>query len=133
MESAGLPTADEIELIDIAPVAPEAEEIVVEDLAELPETLGESIVPETEEIVAEEIGDFAVSLSEPVSAAGETLSIDEALQTLAAGETQKLEPYLWSLLQQFLPLLEYCNNKLDLGIGVATQVVRHKIENPDEE
>jgi two-component system cell cycle response regulator len=60
-------------------------------------------------------------------------SMDEAMAALAAGEAHRVEPYLWSLLKQCLPFLEHCNDKLDLGIGVATQVVRHKIENPEEE
>jgi len=68
---------------------------------------------------------------EPV--AGDQLSVDQALTALTTGEAHRLEPHLWSLLTRCLPLLEYCNKKLDLGIGIATQVVRHKIENPDEE
>ncbi len=132
-KSAELPATEEIHLDEIEPIAPTTEEIVVEEVAELPDTLGDSIAAEVEEFVVEEIPELPGDLGEPVIAPEIVPTLDEALQKLSAGEDRELEPYLWSLLKQFLPLLEYCNEKLDLGVGVATQVVRHKIENPDKE
>lgn len=62
-----------------------------------------------------------------------TPALDEAVELLDSSRLSELEPHLWPLLKRFLPLLEYCNKKLDLGIGVATKVIRHKIDNPEEE
>jgi hypothetical protein len=53
------------------------------------------------------------------------------MASLDSGNLSELEPHLWPLLKQLLLLPEYCNEKLDLGIGVATKLIRHKIENPE--
>jgi two-component system cell cycle response regulator len=90
-------------------------------------------LPGIEDIAPSETGAADTAPSTGVDPAPDAPSIDEALAKLAGGDTHHLEPYLWSLLTQFLPLLEHCDQKLDLGIGIATQVLRHKIENPDQE
>lgn len=59
--------------------------------------------------------------------------LDKAMASLDSGVLSELEPHLWSLLKRLLPMLEYCDEKLNLGIGAATKVIRHKIENPEEE
>lgn len=59
--------------------------------------------------------------------------LDKAMASLDSGVLSELEPHLWSLLKRLLPMLEYCDEKLNLGIGAATNVIRHKIENPEEE
>ncbi|MFV1997416.1 MAG: diguanylate cyclase domain-containing protein [Acidiferrobacterales bacterium] len=59
--------------------------------------------------------------------------LDKAMASLDPGVLSELEPHLWSLLARLLPMLEYCDEKLNLGIGAATKVIRHKIENPEEE
>ncbi len=59
--------------------------------------------------------------------------IDKAITSLDTGHLPDVEPHLWSLLKRLLPLLEYCDEKLGLGIGAATNVIRQKIENPEEE
>ncbi len=59
--------------------------------------------------------------------------IDKAITSLDSGYLPDVEPQLWSLLKRLLPLLEYCDEKLELGIGAATGVIRQKIENPEEE
>lgn len=59
--------------------------------------------------------------------------LDMAVTSLDSGHLPDVEPHLWSLLKRLLPLLEYCDEKLGLGIGAATNVIRQKIENPEEE
>jgi len=59
--------------------------------------------------------------------------LDKAMASLDSGVLSELEPHLWALLKRLLPMLEYCDEKLNLGIGAATKVIRHKIENPEEE
>lgn len=58
-----------------------------------------------------------------------TLNLEQALVLLEVGKHDAIEPQLWQLLERMLPLLDYCNDRLDLGIGVAAQVARHKLEN----
>ncbi|MCG6976944.1 MAG: diguanylate cyclase [Acidiferrobacterales bacterium] len=113
-----------------AEIEPLAETLGDISIPEIPEEPGTAALEEIDLTESKALINKSGSL-EPVG--DQALSMDEALAALAAGDAHRVEPYLSSLLRQFLPFLEHCNDKLDLGIGVATQVVRHKIENPEEE
>jgi two-component system cell cycle response regulator len=127
-----MPSTETITRTDIESTASDIEETTGAEAAGFAAAPAEPLMPATEDIVVEQAANRADMPTNSVTPSGAP-TVDEALQILATGDTRKLEPYLWALLQQFMPLLEYCNTRLDLGIGIATRVVRHKIENPDEE
>jgi len=54
--------------------------------------------------------------------------IDQALELLARGETEEIEPYLTDLLLQILPLLEHANSTLNLNLGFAMNAMRERLE-----
>lgn len=54
--------------------------------------------------------------------------IDQALEMLARGETEEIEPYLTDLLLQILPLLEHANSALNLNLGFAMNAMRERLE-----
>jgi len=108
----------------------EAEEITaslpeLEDLEPIGVDIEEIVISEPEELT---LGDDMFTANET-----EAPALDKAMELLDSNQLTELEPHLWPLLKRLLPLLEYCNKKLDLGIGVATKVIRHKIENPEDE
>lgn len=49
--------------------------------------------------------------------------------TSSTKDSSEIESHLWSLLKPLLPLLEYCDDKLNLGISEATKTIRQRIEN----
>ena len=113
-----------------AVVAPAPTQTVAKEPEAVPMDLD---ITATEDIAMAETALASPEAEQAVEVSAEVPTVEEAIARLASGETQQLDPYLWSLLTQFLPLLEHCNQKLDLGIGIATQVLRHKIENQDQE
>lgn len=54
--------------------------------------------------------------------------IDQALEMLARGDTEEIEPYLADLLLQVLPLLEHGNKSLNLNLGFAMNAMRERLE-----
>lgn len=54
--------------------------------------------------------------------------IDQALEMLARGDTEEIEPYLADLLLQILPLLEHANTTLNLNLGFAMNAMRERLE-----
>ena len=59
--------------------------------------------------------------------AGRYLSVDEALVFLKADQTDKLRGQLAVLLGKVYPLLEFSNNKLDLGLDSALVKLQRKL------
>jgi diguanylate cyclase (GGDEF)-like protein len=53
--------------------------------------------------------------------------LETALKMLGAGEGGKLVPFLPDLVIRCIPLLEFCNKKLDLGLGFAIESLKDKI------
>lgn len=53
--------------------------------------------------------------------------LETALKMLGAGEGGKLVPFLPDLVTRCIPLLEFCNRKLDLGLGFAIESLKEKI------
>jgi diguanylate cyclase (GGDEF)-like protein len=53
--------------------------------------------------------------------------LETALKMLGAGEGGKLAPFLPDLVIRCIPLLEFCNKKLDLGLGFAIESLKEKI------
>ncbi len=52
---------------------------------------------------------------------------ETALKMLGANEGGKLVPFLPDLLSRCLPMLEFCNKQLDLGLGFAIESLKDKL------
>ncbi len=63
----------------------------------------------------------------PEEAIIEQPDLETALKMLGANEGGKLVPFLPDLVTRCLPLLEFCNRKLDLGLGFAIESLKEKI------
>ena len=63
----------------------------------------------------------------PEEAVMEEPDAEAALKMLGTAEAGKLVPYLPNLLARFLPLLEFCNKKLDLGLSFAIDSIKDKL------
>jgi len=55
------------------------------------------------------------------------MSVDKALQMVQKGAYQQLEPHLFDLIIQILPLLNVGNNRLRLGLGFAIEALKEKL------
>lgn len=53
--------------------------------------------------------------------------LETALKMLGANEGGKLVPFLPDLVTRCVPLLEFCNKKLDLGLGFAIESLKEKL------
>lgn len=63
----------------------------------------------------------------PEEAIIEEPDLETALNMLEANEGGKLAPFLPDLIARCIPLLEFCNKKLDLGLGFAIESLKDKI------
>ncbi len=63
----------------------------------------------------------------PEEAVIEQPDLETALKMLGANEGGKLVPFLPDLITRCLPLLEFCNKKLDLGLGFAIESLKDKL------
>lgn len=63
----------------------------------------------------------------PEEAIIEQPDLETALKMLGANEGGKLVPFLPDLIGRCLPLLEFCNKKLDLGLGFAIESLKDKL------
>ncbi|BAV33367.1 response regulator protein [Sulfuricaulis limicola] len=63
----------------------------------------------------------------PEEAVIEQPDLETALKMLGANEGGKLLPFLPDLIGRCLPLLEFCNKKLDLGLGFAIESLKDKL------
>ena len=63
----------------------------------------------------------------PEEAVIEQPDLETALKMLGANEGGKLVPFLPDLIGRCLPLLEFCNKKLDLGLGFAIESLKDKL------
>jgi two-component system cell cycle response regulator len=78
-------------------------------------------------------GGDRLSVGEPTeNQGGETVIVEQpdvstALEMLQRGDAGKLEPYLVELALTVLPLLELCNNKLDLQVDFELQALKDRL------
>lgn len=63
----------------------------------------------------------------PEEAVIEQPDLETALKMLENDEGGKLTPFLPDLVARCLPLLEFCNKKLDLGLGFAIESLKEKL------
>jgi len=63
----------------------------------------------------------------PEEAVIEQPDLETALKMLENDEGGKLTPFLPDLVAHCLPLLEFCNKKLDLGLGFAIESLKEKL------
>ena len=63
----------------------------------------------------------------PEEAVIEQPDLETALKMLQNDEGGKLNPFLPDLMARCLPLLEFCNKKLDLGLGFAIESLKEKL------
>jgi diguanylate cyclase (GGDEF)-like protein len=63
----------------------------------------------------------------PEEAVIEEPDLETALKMLGANEGGKLVPFLPDLIGRCMPLLEFCNKKLDLGLGFAIESLKDKL------
>jgi diguanylate cyclase (GGDEF)-like protein len=63
----------------------------------------------------------------PEEAVIEQPDLETALKMLGANEGGKLVPFLPDLINRCMPLLEFCNKKLDLGLGFAIESLKDKL------
>ncbi len=64
---------------------------------------------------------------EPEEAVIEEPDIGTALKMLEDGDGGKLVPYLPNLIARIIPLLEFCNNNQELGLGFAIESLKDKL------
>jgi two-component system, cell cycle response regulator len=57
----------------------------------------------------------------------ELLSVDKALQILANGDADKVEPYLEKLVSQVIPLLDFYNEKKRLGLESIVDILKEAV------
>jgi len=57
-----------------------------------------------------------------------SIYIDQALEMLARGDTEEINPYLADLLLEILPLLEHANVALNLNLGFAMNAMRERLQ-----
>lgn len=73
-----------------------------------------------------------ISYKEEVAPPEETTieepDIETALKMLGRGEAGKLAPYVPSLLARLIPLLEYCDKHLDVGLKFALKSLKEKLK-----
>ncbi|MHB8727862.1 MAG: GGDEF domain-containing protein [Sulfuricaulis sp.] len=70
---------------------------------------------------------YQEEVPKPEEAVIEQPDLETALKMLATNEDGKLTPFLPELVARCLPLLEFCNNKLDLGLGFAIESLKDKL------
>jgi len=63
----------------------------------------------------------------PEEAVIEQPDLETALKMLENDEGGKLTPFLPDLVSRCLPLMEFCNKKLDLGLGFAIESLKEKL------
>ena len=63
----------------------------------------------------------------PDEAVIEQPDLETALKMLGSDEGGKLVPFLPDLVTRCIPLLEFCNRKLDLGLGFAIESLKDKL------
>lgn len=63
----------------------------------------------------------------PEEAVIEEPDLETALKMLGANEGGKLVPFLPDLINRCIPLLEFCNKNLDLGLGFAIESLKDKL------
>ena len=63
----------------------------------------------------------------PEEAVIEQPDLETAIKMLSANEGGKLVPFLPDLISRCVPLLEFCNKKLDLGLGFAIESLKDKL------
>lgn len=54
------------------------------------------------------------------------ISIDAALRILAKGDPEKLTPHMATILEQLMPLLDFCDQKQQWGINAELSTIRQK-------
>ena len=54
------------------------------------------------------------------------VSIDAALRILAKGDPEKLTPHIATMLEQLMPLLDFCEQRRQWGIDVELRTIRQK-------
>ncbi len=64
----------------------------------------------------------------PPAAAEPAPSIEAALQLVATGNIERLQPHFISLMRRLLPLFETADRRLQLGIGDALAAIRKRLE-----
>jgi len=67
-------------------------------------------------------------ISSPQEGEKNQLSIDRALRLIAQNNTDSLEPVAQELMQDILPLLEFSDNVLKLGLKLVNQNLREKLK-----
>jgi len=63
------------------------------------------------------------------------ISIDAALRILSKGDREKLIPHIDTMLEQLMPLLDFCNRKQQWGADMELAAIRQKagsLSGPDE-
>jgi hypothetical protein len=90
----------------------------------LPDVDGLSVA-EIEELVALDAGVTGVTRDD--SEEMESVSIDEALRMLADGEGERIEPWLDTLMQRLLPLLELYDSRRAQPLGSMLEEVRARV------
>ncbi|MHB8534611.1 MAG: GGDEF domain-containing protein [Sulfuricaulis sp.] len=70
---------------------------------------------------------YQEEVPKPEEAVIEQPDLETALKMLATNEDGKLTPFLPELVARCLPLLEFCNKKLDLGLGFAIESLKDKL------
>ena len=63
------------------------------------------------------------------AAPAEMTDINAALTLLANGQAEKLAPHALALIQRILPLLEYCDRELLLGLQQQIDAIKQKMSN----
>ena len=56
------------------------------------------------------------------------ISLDASAKILEHGDPERLQPFLRTIAEQLIPILEYCNLKLRLGVDDQIQAIKEKLK-----
>ncbi len=137
---------DRVSVTDLSETMPGAEELVLSAPEGAPAAVETALpkgeveelsVAELEELIKRETNKqkfnrpeiYAAGVANPLKGADvlELLSVDKALQMLANGNADKLEPYLERLISQVIQLLDFYNEKKQLGLKSTVDILKGKV------
>lgn len=111
-----------------APPAIEPEIDAKEIISEAAQAFSEKSIEELEKEIAYEVAAQG-GVSEVAEEATDIANVDSALALLKNGETEQIKPHISDLASKILPLLEFCDKTLKLGISHHIDTIKEKLAN----
>ncbi|WP_455199337.1 GGDEF domain-containing response regulator [Kaarinaea lacus] len=77
---------------------------------------------------AQAAGGNSIMATEKKEKPKKRVSLDASARILELGDPERLVPYLRTIAAQIIPLLEFCNTKLSLGVDEHIQAIKEKLK-----